>query len=167
MSTTKPILLAGVVGVIVVGLALGLAISSTPGTTIGTNVSDSNLPGYSIYSSAGLQCSFPTYLVNLANAVQNNPSFIKAENSKVFRLAYGYNQTQSASIGNNTSPQEQETNLAYFSLVNSSVVPTCNQQASEVRYVLFVSVPMSSNGSYNISALTAYSELYEPNSTLA
>lgn len=107
-------------------------------------------------------CDTRPWVLSLASQVEQNPKFISAALiSSNWLLVYAGNETEEITTPNYTATMH-DTALNYYSYSNASAVGCRN---GSVVYVLFVKVPILSDGSYNFTGLTAYSERFYPNMT--
>lgn len=109
-------------------------------------------------------CDPRPFATSVASQVEQNPRFIAASASGSFWLmVYAGNETGFVSNATYTR-QIHDTALNFYSFASSSA-SGCDWNGNEVVNVLFVKIPINSDGSYNFAGLTAYYEPYHANGT--
>ena len=139
--TTVAVAVAAVV--VFIGAAVGIASSfGTPSSHISPTESS----------------CFPPYLSALAAQVQSNQKFTSEEHGLSYVLASGGN--ESGTTGQvNGKPYSTPPNTALtFYSYGSEPITVCpaNFPSSTIQGVLWVHVPLSSDGSYNLSNMSVY-----------
>lgn len=152
-----------IVVALVAAVIASVAIGSTYIGNQSTNTTSSSSTAYSTTTLASYpSCDTRPWVLSLASQVEQNPKFVSAASvSSNWLLVYAGNETGEVSNATHTR-SIHDTALNYYSYQNASAVG-CNNDS--VVYALFVKVPILSDGSYNFTGLTAYSERFYPNMT--
>lgn len=157
---------SGTSGIIIVVALAAIILSVAIGSTYIGNQSASTTSSTSQRSSTTFlaypSCDTRAWVLSLAYQVEHNPKFISAASvSSNWLLVYAGNETENIVTPNRTTTVNDAA-LNFYSYPNASAVG-CNN--GPVVYVLFAKVPILSDGSYNFTGLTAYSERFYPNMT--
>ncbi|MGH2638360.1 MAG: hypothetical protein ACRDF4_03610 [Rhabdochlamydiaceae bacterium] len=157
-SGTSGIIIVVALAAIIASVAIGSTYIGSQSASTASSTSQSSSTTFAAYPS----CDTRAWVLSLASQVEQNPKFISAASvSSNWLLTYAGNETENIWTPNYTTTIH-ETALNYYSCPNASAVG-CNKDS--VVYVLFVKVPILSDGSYNFTGLTAYSERFYPNMT--
>jgi len=103
-------------------------------------------------------CSFPLYLSTLAAQVQTNQRFTSQQHGLSYVLAYGDNESgTTGQVNGRPYSTPPETALTFYSY-GAEPFNACpnNFPSSPIVGVLWVHVPLSPNGSYNLSNMSVY-----------
>lgn len=145
------IVLAAIVSTVAFGAAIVNVQQSTPNAQ--TSVSAIN------------SCDTRPFATNIASQVEQSPQFMAASASgSNWLLTYAGN--ESGFVSNATyTRQIHDTALDFYSFTSASAAH-CNWDDAQVVNAIFVKIPINSDGSYNLSGLTLYSEPFHSNATL-
>ena len=158
-----------VVVIIVASGTFYLAQSSQTTNSLSTTTSASETSKNSSSLTALPVCDTPASYHSVAMQVESTPAFKAAEgNITGWILVYAGNET--GYVGNATTTMyHRDVAFNFYSFLNSAdynyTLSTCQYNTSSVEYVLYATLPISSDGSYNLNGVNAYSEAYHSNGT--
>jgi len=103
-------------------------------------------------------CNFPPYLATLAAQVQTNQKSTSQQHGLSYVLAYGDNESgTTGEVNGKPYSTPPDTALTFYSY-GAKPVSACpdNFPSSPIVGVLWIHVPLSPNGSYNVDNMTVY-----------
>ena len=109
-------------------------------------------------TSSANPCNFPPYLSDLASQVVVNQRFTSQQHGLSYVLAYGDNESgTTGQVNGKPYSTPPDTALTFYSY-GAKPFNACpnNFPSSSIVGVLWIHVPLSPNGSYNISNMSVY-----------
>lgn len=157
--------------IIVTSVAFYLAHSSQTMNSLSTTTSASETTTETSFSSltALPMCDTSTSYRSVAEQVESTPAF-KAAEGNITGWILVYTSDEAGYIGNATTTlYHLDVVFDFYSFFNSAdynyTLSTCQYSTNSVKFVLYATLPISSDGSYNLNEVNAYSEAYHSNGT--
>lgn len=109
-------------------------------------------------SSSANPCEFPSYLTNLASRVQADSRFTAQSHDLSYALAYGDNESgTTGQVGGKPYSTPPDTALTFYSYGGAQVTACPSALGDKgIVGVLWVHVPLATDGSYNLANMTVY-----------
>lgn len=150
--------------VVVVGIVIGAEMFVVNTSQSASTVTSSQ----SIRDSLIVQknCDSHPYAQNLLSTVQSNPSVVQAA-SIGSHWILGYDSNESGYSSNQSTTLYFDRTVLYFYSVDTGSLVSCNLSPQSITYLMRVSIPISSTGSYDFNAVSAYTTRYYSNSTIS